>query len=89
MTVTVETRWPIGGSIDGCNVQRRTFCFCFGSREQVFPFVEKAAEKNEFVTSLLEAYLPVTILLIIINLLYFALKVCVMRGGFVFFCLFF
>lgn len=41
----------------------------------MFPFVEKAAEKNEFLTSLLEAYLPVTILLIIINLLYFALKV--------------
>lgn len=42
----------------------------------MFPFVEEAAEKHEFVTSLLEAYLPVAILLIIINLLYFALKVC-------------
>ncbi|CAN0019014.1 unnamed protein product [Ectocarpus sp. 12 AP-2014] len=41
---------------------------------QVFPAVEKAAEENTFLTSLLEAYLPVTILLIIINLLYFILK---------------
>lgn len=41
----------------------------------MFPAVEKAAEENEFLTSLLEAYLPVTILLIIINLLYFILKV--------------
>lgn len=37
--------------------------------------MEEAAERNEFVTSLLEAYLPVTILLFIINWLYFALKV--------------
>ncbi|CAM9471694.1 unnamed protein product, partial [Ectocarpus sp. 8 AP-2014] len=41
---------------------------------QVFPAVEKAAEENAFLTSFLEAYLPVTILLIIINLLYFILK---------------
>lgn len=47
---------------------------------QVFPFVEEAAENHEFVTSLLEAYLPVTILLIIINLLYFALKVSLVRS---------
>lgn len=44
---------------------------------QVFPALEKAAEENTFLTSLLEAYLPVTILLIIINLLYFILKVLI------------
>lgn len=39
--------------------------------------MKNAADKDEFLTSLLEAYLPVSILLIIINLLYFALKVFV------------
>ncbi|CAM9820296.1 unnamed protein product [Pylaiella littoralis] len=41
---------------------------------KVFPFVKEAADKDEFLTSLLEAYLPVSILLVIINWLYFALK---------------
>lgn len=41
---------------------------------KVLPFVEDVAAKNEYLTSLVTAYIPVIILLVFINTLYFVLK---------------
>lgn len=48
---------------------------------QVLPFVTDLAENNEYVFSFVTAYIPVILLLVLINTLYFILKVLWFWGG--------